>query len=138
MSTDDMLTWLRERLDRAEELAQYAKEGTGGGVWMVAEYASCDCCQILRTPNDTLVCTLDDRYSDHVALHDPVSVLRSVLFAREIIADHTELGIEGECARCVVWDTDSEGELVADSLEYPCRTVVSLAKAWGWSEGSNG
>jgi hypothetical protein len=66
---------------------------------------------------------------------DPVEVLRRVAAEREILAEH---GVdEGRFCRCCArWLDIPVGQQVEpdDAVDWPCRTVLGLAKAWGWEE----
>lgn len=69
-----------------------------------------------------------------IAANDPASVLRRVAAEREILAEHAPGGMaqerdETECRTCSGPTPGFSGMWPAD---WPCRTVLGLAKAWGW------
>ncbi|RAG85640.1 hypothetical protein DN069_10320 [Streptacidiphilus pinicola] len=57
----------------------------------------------------------------HIRLHLPDAVLRRIEAERGILADHAR--VDRRCAVCA----DAGGP-----LEWPCPTVLGLARAWGW------
>jgi hypothetical protein len=69
---------------------------------------------------------------EHIALHDPAAVLRRVAADREQLAEHADKS--GACAVCV--DRAHSGPGRWALIVYPCRTVLLLAQAWGWTEAT--
>jgi hypothetical protein len=59
----------------------------------------------------------------HIRSHMPEAVLRRVEAERAILADHADVD-----ARCTVCADLAAGL----PLEWPCPTVLGLARAWGW------
>lgn len=57
-------------------------------------------------------------------LPEPEAVLRRVAAERQVLAEHADDGA-GYCGVCAHW---------AVRLPSPCRTVLLLAQAWGWTE----
>lgn len=119
--------------EQAMALAEEAAEATDGGNWRVGGPQSCECCDAVRA-GTALVLVADDRYSGHVAANDPASVLRRVTAEREILAEHAPGDMarerdETECRTCSEPQLGFSGMWAA---EHPCRTVLGLAKAWGW------
>lgn len=89
----------------------------------------------------------------HIALHDPASVLLRVAEERNILAEHagtwaagepeydhhyeTAIGPTGRTRYIrVADDTPVPPYMCATCPDpgWPCRTVLGLAKAWGWKE----
>ena len=74
--------------------------------------------------------------AEHIALHDPYSALLRITAEREILAGHAS-----DCGDCKTCDTDAgdfseRGYQWRDAQPWPCRTVLLLARAWGWEEQS--
>lgn len=80
---------------------------------------------------------------------DPAAVLRRVAADREILADHQPTSCEEftcDCHQCCAvcrWTEHDEAgrEPVWGDVTrhvYPCRTVLLLAQAWGWTEEHRG
>jgi hypothetical protein len=73
----------------------------------------------------------------HIALHDPASVLRRVAAERELLAEHQSTSGLGYVGRdytemdSVCTSCGTAGEY---AVPWPCRTVLLLAEAWGWTE----
>jgi hypothetical protein len=65
---------------------------------------------------------------------DPVAVLRRVTAEREILAEHSESN--ADCNTCVDGRWGYPIYPNSSPQRYPCRTVLGLAKAWGWEEQS--
>jgi hypothetical protein len=68
-------------------------------------------------------------------LPEPEAVLRRVAAERELLAEHADEGAR-ECKVCapVDWDAEERPGRYRYPAGYPCRTVLLLAKAWGWTE----
>ncbi|WP_042418741.1 DUF6221 family protein [Streptacidiphilus anmyonensis] len=72
------------------------------------------------------VSTLETRAAEaHIRLHMPEAVLLRVEAERGILADHADA--DGCCAVC------ADPAAGRRALEWPCPTVLALARAWGWS-----
>lgn len=67
--------------------------------------------------------------AEHVALHDPAAVMRRVAADRQILAEHARVAWGVFCLRCA-----EDGGPERGPAAYPCRTVLLLAQAWGWTE----
>jgi hypothetical protein len=70
----------------------------------------------------------------HIRLHPTSAVLTRVAAEREILAEHAAGDMarerdETECRTCSEPQLGFSGMWAA---EHPCRTVLGLAKAWGW------
>ncbi|WP_152627322.1 DUF6221 family protein [Streptacidiphilus melanogenes] len=59
----------------------------------------------------------------HIRLHMPEAVLVRVEAERGILTEHADAG--GRCAVCLDPAADRR-------REWPCPTVLGLARAWGW------
>lgn len=107
---------------------------------------------ILARREDDMVATgsqdfLERPQGEHIALHDPESVLRRCAADRKLIAEHQEVPNHGrysepECpADCDGQHDDPPvcracRDYAGDPLPSPCRTVRYLAEAYGWTEGA--
>lgn len=75
----------------------------------------------------------------HIALHDPRSVLLRVAEERNILTEHAPTPREASGEYCSVCSqAEEQPQPVGWWVPYPCRTVVGLAKAWGWKENGDG
>jgi len=133
------MTFLLAAHERAERLAN----ASDGGKWAVAERAGCDCCDVVRNETGGLVTNADLDDAPLIAEHaNPRAVLLRVAAERDILAEHEArpgLGSVDEgwlhtpsfvCAICApAW---FQGH--PQRAPWPCRTVLGLAKAWGWEE----
>jgi hypothetical protein len=56
---------------------------------------------------------------------------------REILAEHN-LDEGRYCRRCAKWLDLPISQQVEpdDAVDWPCRTVLGLARAWGWEAGA--
>lgn len=70
----------------------------------------------------------------HAVMHDPAAVMRRVAADRQILAEHAN--DYGDCAVCACpsEETNGRGAAFHEPLPWPCRTVLLLAEAWGWTE----
>lgn len=69
------------------------------------------------------------------AFADPTVVLARVAAERDILADHTPTPRDSSGEYCSVCSQSEEHpQPVGWWVPYPCRTVLGLAKAWGWKE----
>jgi hypothetical protein len=66
-------------------------------------------------------------------LPEPEAVARRVAADRELLTEHAER--QGECRVCAA-EGEAGGTTFLGNVPWPCRTVLLLAKAWGWEEGS--
>jgi hypothetical protein len=139
VSEHPAVEWLREAHQQAEELARAA----GGDEWSthphgwhlsVRDAGEHPVANVpIRLPGGD-----DHGTAGHIALHDPAAVLRRVAAERELLAAHRSVrgqGFDGyrfvgidACASC--------GTAEEYAVPWPCRTVLLLAKAWGWTEGA--
>lgn len=142
------VVFLREALDQAEEPTRAATPGP----WLVErdeyhgvavrdadpEIPGLSGRQIVAFApyrNETT-----ERDFAHVAMWSPVAVLARVAADRQILAEHASDGDSRwpECVRCAGGHEIEMGECmtvtVRDVVPWPCRTVLLLAEAWGWTE----
>jgi hypothetical protein len=77
-----------------------------------------------------------DAQLDLLMVHGPAAVMRWVAAAREQLDEHADDG-SGDCTVCARESEERNGLGYAfhEPLPWPCRTVLLLAKAWGWTEG---
>jgi hypothetical protein len=75
-----------------------------------------------------------------IQANNPRTVLARVVAERELLAEHSPDDPRWpECIRCADDGTDVDlgdhgTETLRRALPWPCRTVLGLAKAWGWEE----
>jgi hypothetical protein len=136
--------------ERAAKLAQ----ASDGGKWAVAERADCDCCDVVRNGTGGLVTQADLDDAPLIAEHaNPSTVLLRVAAERDLLAEHAGtwasgepeydhhhevvVGANGRTRYIEVDDDDPIQPYMCITCEvggWPCRTVLGLAKAWGWKE----
>ncbi len=80
----------------------------------------------------------DDGFDAYLPLIQPEVLLARVEAEREILAEHAPGDMarerdETECRTCSEPQLGFSGMWAA---EFPCRTVLLLAKAWGWEAGT--
>lgn len=66
---------------------------------------------------------------------DPLAVLRRVEADRETLAEHPQIrGLTGFARPAWICETCAEADWAGDRRgdPYPCRTLLLLAKGWGW------
>jgi hypothetical protein len=128
--------FLQQALDRAEGLARAA----GGDRWSTAEHPS-ETVAVYDSAGDPVVYAEGSpsvEQAAHIALNDPAAVLRRVALDRQILAEHAPGGMaeerdETECRTCSGPTPGFSGSWPA---EWPCRTVLLLAEAYGWTEAA--
>jgi hypothetical protein len=69
-----------------------------------------------------------------LAAHERSDDARRVEAEREILAEHSESN--ADCNTCVDGRWGYPIYPNSSPQHYPCRTVLLLAKAWGWEEGT--
>jgi hypothetical protein len=124
----DIAARLEKVLDRIERIA---REASGhrwqavrgdklGDSWVLDETS-----HLLETETPT---------AEHIVLHDPESVLRRVAADRQILAEHANDG--GDCSTCgrPSEETNGRGHAFHETVDWPCRTVLLLAEAYGWEQ----
>lgn len=77
----------------------------------------------------------DPETAAFIEASDPASVLRRVEAEREILAEHPPIrGLTGFARPAWICETCAEADWAGDRRgdPYPCRTVLLLAKTWGW------
>jgi hypothetical protein len=126
------VAWLRQAHERAEKVAQALPRGPW--MWM-GHWDPEGNFQALEGPDEIPVLRSraqagsSSRMEWHPAfdalLPEPEAVLRRVTNERELLGDHEPYRAAG-VVRC------RQSHLVHDL--WPCRTVLLLAKAWGWTE----
>jgi hypothetical protein len=155
--TDRMVVWLRETLDRAEQIARIIDPGGyAPQTWHVMPSRSrrwawvYSKSRLLGEPPEAaaredeqpvaIVRTGRNEHL-HIAGQDPDAVLRRIAADRKILAEHADDGY-GDCKRCADnHDGDCEcgtvsysGYHLREQLGYPCATIRNLAEGWGWTE----
>jgi hypothetical protein len=145
VSTDDLVSWLRQQLDDEERVARatdvadfpWVAETTGPYGPQVRTVEDGDDAQWSRAVN-VQMWTCDDEQdgcpdvarqwiaeATHIALHDPAAVLRKVEAHRRILDLHvTRDGTGG------TWDTDPAALCNEDSDVQPCSTLRLLASVY--------
>ena len=132
MATDDPpVVFVTAALARAEETAKAAGCAEIEAVDYLWETKYLN----LSQPNGTVKQTTEfsAELADHFALNSPAAVLRRVAADRQILDEHHNTN-DGDCAACVVgkWGYPTHGG--CSPAPWPCRTVLLLAQAWGWTE----
>lgn len=130
---EDLLTWFTAELALADSAAKEAAEATDGGTWTVAEEAGCECCWHIRTPGGSLVDTPDSRYVNHIARHDPASVLRMVDAHKEFIVAYRQAVHDMDQAK--TGDATYSWLVESNSHVSTLRKALHvLAVGWGWTD----
>lgn len=122
---DDLIEFLRARLDEREAKARAATRGP----WLVEHdedkaiaVRSYDPSLGAEAYGEATVAYDPNDYGDgdfaHIAANNPEFVLADVAATRELLSEHQDTGI-GLCGTCVDW--------LNDHLKWPCRTVRLLA-----------
>jgi len=142
----NVVSWLEAELGRVEELARAA----GGDAWSLQEHPS-DTVAVYDSRREPVVYDEgwpSEAQKEHIAEHDPVSVLRRVKADRAILADlvaERHLVVDGDCwFTCPAATEDRDGGECCDDDRRggPCdcgrdarvgRRVRLLAQAWGWT-----
>ncbi|WP_327066804.1 DUF6221 family protein [Kitasatospora sp. NBC_01302] len=165
MNGHPAVVFLRQAHARAEELARAALDQLGAllngadreeiGEWYVATRPATGTYVRAQDQHgrETDVCpTYGGSFADHIALHDPVSVLRRVAAERELLADlqaDEHLMVDDGWYSCAAATDDRFGNVCADEGRAggPCdcgrdarveRRVRLLAQGWGWEEEQRG
>lgn len=144
----DLVEWLKARLDEDERKAniispggyaptEWRAEPVRSGRWM--QLIAYDRTNVeppgseQRAEESPTVLVADCRAEwAHIVRWDPAAVVRLVAGAREILAEHTL--VQRERASFVLNEGPIPGCATCWGELYPCRTVLLLAKAWGWEE----
>jgi hypothetical protein len=113
-----LVEFLYARLDEDEQMKWLSGPGSK---WHVAEQSDCECCDIIRDAADSLVCTPDDRYSDHIARFDPHRIQQDLEAKRRIIKEHHDDGY-GNCLGCGM----NANEEMCNGID-DCPTLCALA-----------
>jgi hypothetical protein len=164
----EVVAWLRAELDRVEQLAQATTayqpydEWTPVGVDEDRDTAR-SCWEVALIARPAVRSPSARSLMEHIAVHDPATVLRRVAADRQILDEHQSQrhakwrgpGSWDPCelpgCRCVdVPEGSPEADLIVgcgtcasghpyDAVveHYPCRTVRLLAEAYGWTEESS-
>lgn len=154
MAEHPAVAFLTATWARVEETARAA----GGGHVEAVDYLWEAKYLNVRHPDGTVTHTTEfsAELADHFALHGPAAALRLVAGARQILVEHPLLrraysAADGTCFCCgkplpsepfeLVWCGTCHDEDDAGFEAYwhgsrggPCRTVLLLAQAWGWTE----
>ncbi|MER5894832.1 DUF6221 family protein [Streptomyces sp. NPDC001876] len=112
--SDDLVEFLRARLDEVAELAARCA-GDDCGQW-TAHGDSVDFCQMdLSGIHPTI--------AQHVAFHDPAHVLRDVEAKRRVLARHVLSPATGDPE--LPWDNRDDCQYDGD--DWPCPDILDLA-----------
>lgn len=112
----DLHEWITQQIDRVELVARRASAGLGTVLNQI-DY------------QDDAV-TADEQ---HIALHDPASVLRRCASDRKILEVHAPQGGDWEPYACLGCGTDSEYGVLVDHTN-DCETLQALAEGYGLTE----
>jgi hypothetical protein len=70
-----------------------------------------------------------------IQANNPRAVLARVVAERDILAEHADDYGSCTCGRASE-ETTGRGYAFFEAADWPCRTVLGLAKAWGWEEAT--
>jgi len=142
--SDELLAFVRACIDREERAALAAAE-QDPAPWankVDAEPGGYTSGRIADANGYTVVHVEDQTpgfaTAEHMALHDPASVLARVASDRAILADHKPSYGEGgpACGRCSADEHDQYG--MGWWMPYPCPTVAAMTQRYagrdGWQE----
>lgn len=127
---DDLVAFLRARLDEDAEAAREAADGDSGD-WFVG-----DKWNVYRAEDEAPHGDVEENrlvvygnvlvQSAHIARHDPARVLREVEAKRELLDEHGDVN-DGSCGTCVdgQWGYPTHGGSIPQN--YPCKTLRLLA-----------
>lgn len=131
--TVDLAAWLTAIWDEEERLAIKA----GGDRWILDG-------SIVHQdrPHEDVVDWVYDEADEHIAAHDPASVLARIAADRKILELHRKVGFSVFTMRGVPEQRERYCEVCQrgdeDELVYPCRTLLLLASPYkgreGWQE----
>lgn len=138
MSTQgDLVAFLDLELTRRETAARSAADAVGGAAWDGWDREV----SVELPGGDTIAdgVMYGDLYEpmkkeacEHIALHDPESVLRRCAADRKLIAEHGPFSVTDlSCKGCGL---DSHEEMVTGYYE-DCPVLIALAEGYGWTEG---
>jgi ethanolamine ammonia-lyase small subunit len=83
------------RLDELESAAKQALAASGtADRWEVGERCNCQCCMRIVVVK-SLICDVDDRMADHIALNDPAHTLAVATAFRTILSMADEMDRTG-------------------------------------------
>ncbi|MFD8710392.1 DUF6221 family protein [Streptomyces anulatus] len=134
---DDLVQFLRDRLDEDERAARLAlgtnvmarvRRGQPAPRWVPSPEEDAGIWDTDGIPRVKFVWA---RERDHIVRHDPVRVLREVEAKRRLLGEHQHDG-SGACALCALpedFDDDAEGNRTfsRSAQPWPCTTVKLLA-----------
>ncbi|WP_435606668.1 DUF6221 family protein [Streptomyces ardesiacus] len=132
--TADLLAWLETAISEREAAARavgYDEIETVDYLWGTKHL-------LLRRGDESKASTeLDADLANHIALHDPASVLRRCAADRKLLDLHrpqqTGAGFPDvqECRTC---SSDSLGDGYQYLMPAPCPSLLALAEGYGWTE----
>lgn len=67
-----------------------------------------------------------------IQTNSPRAVLSRIAADREVLVEHAESW--GHCAVCSGEDYDGADLAFRRSLDWPCPTILAVARGWGWAE----
>jgi hypothetical protein len=73
-------------------------------------------------------------------LHDPQLTLSRIEAERAILAEHDrgDASVERDEGDCRTCSAPTHGFSGMWPVDYPCTTVLALARGWGWKENPDG
>lgn len=129
----DILAWLDAAITRVEKTAQATTERQPYDEWdaVGAGTESESRRSLWRVIGIATMNPTPAAYdlAQHIALHDPESVLRRCAADRKLLELHRPMDHEGEMAVFC-----SECDVSGDYPYFPCQTLRILAEGYGWSE----
>jgi hypothetical protein len=136
----DLVTWLRDELDRVEQLARATTVHQPYDEWDAVGVDRDD--DIARSCWEVALIARPARRSpsarslmEHIALWDPAAVLRRVAADRQILDEHraNEVYLDDRDLGCLTHLT-TLCRCCVDSPAYPCTTLRLLAEGYGREE----
>ena len=138
MAEHPAVVFLRQALDRAEERAQRLHDELWwiGNVTRIEAFAGDIQFDDIRIHGEggTRTVSITEAIQRGLLAGNPVDLKRRVAADRQILAEHAN--DYGDCAACgrPSEETNGRGHHFHEAVPWPCRTVLLLAEAYGWTE----
>lgn len=129
----DLHGWITQQIDETQRVAEAAR-GQGEGRWH--HDSSYENGYVYDGGVQPVVydeSTPSPEEAEHIALHDPASVLRRCAADRKILEVHAPQGGDWEPYACLGCGTDSEYGVLVDHTN-DCETLQALAEGYGLTE----
>jgi hypothetical protein len=139
---EDLLAWLKHAISMHEDAALKALSGSAQFALRRGEWVYVPGVDEIRDVDEaatTHAKFVEDGAGNHIAVHDPASVLRRCAADRKLMALHRPVVLRGGggsryfetttvCKSC-------EPPQQFPETAYPCPTLRALAEGYGWTEG---